>query len=209
MKEVMEPHRLCLFLSYINKGFRSYANMRVVPRDYKTDVYIFYGPGGSGKSALAKLVAKNKYGCDIPYMQNGGKWWPRFTSQDEVVIVDDFKGPKNGSWDWEYWKQICDRYGFSIEGKGTNTEFKAKALIFTTNRDPTQWFSKEFDAASDWTEQGLRRVENMTYCSSLAQTADGFVQDRFTMHGDDKFIDDFVPKQGSGKFWEFIKINNE
>lgn len=56
--------------------------------DFKTEVYWFYGPTGTGKSKLAFEIAKQASSFFVKDATN--KWWCGY-EQQEVVIVDDYR----------------------------------------------------------------------------------------------------------------------
>ena len=56
-----------------------------IQRNFKTYVYWFYGPTGSGKSRCAEEMFPNAY-----WAMSTGKWWEGYDGQ-EVVIINDYR----------------------------------------------------------------------------------------------------------------------
>ncbi|AAN37960.1 replication protein V1 [Goose circovirus] len=107
-------------------------------RDWKTEVIVLIGRPGSGKSRYAfEFPAREKY------YKSRGKWWDGYNGQD-VVVMDDFYG-----WlPYDDLLRICDRYPLRVEYKGGMTQFVAKTLIITSNREPRDWYKCEFDVSA-------------------------------------------------------------
>jgi hypothetical protein len=113
-----------------HRAMASYRLVNAPSRDKKTQVYVFYGPPGSGKSGYAHRLYPNSYGKDPTH-----RWWDGYDSH-EFVIVDDYAG----AWSYEYLKNICDRYPVAVETKGGTTAFTASTIVFTSNQHPRSWY---------------------------------------------------------------------
>lgn len=101
-------------------------------RDFKTKVWWFHGPTGSGKSRLAYEIGNLSTGCYSKMPRN--KWWDGYSHED-VVIVDDYR------------KDLCtfhellaltDRYPYQVEMKGSSIQFRSKIIIFTSPLPPKE-----------------------------------------------------------------------
>lgn len=126
-----------LYIRYY-RGLREF--MRTInpikPRDFKTEVYYYWGPPGSGKSrrALAEatqfLETSNGQPEDLIYYKPRGLWWDGY-KQQRCVIIDDFYG-----WiKYDELLKICDRYPYKVQVKGAFEEFKAEKIWITSNVD--------------------------------------------------------------------------
>lgn len=103
----------------------------VKPRDFRSTVFIFYGPTRTGKSRAAKNLAAET----TTYYKNRSKWWHSY-KQEDTVIIDDFYG-----WiKWDELLKICDRYPYKVETKGSHEEFTSKTIIITSNTHPENWY---------------------------------------------------------------------
>ncbi|UBR88851.1 putative replication-association protein [mongoose-associated cyclovirus Mon-32] len=106
----------------------------VQPRDFKTEVFYYYGPPGSGKSrrALEEARAFNK---DSIYYKPRGLWWDGYEQQDSVII-DDFYG-----WiKYDEMLKIMDRYPYKVQIKGGFQEFTSKKIFITSNVDTSDLY---------------------------------------------------------------------
>lgn len=120
------------------RGIRAYLGVvwPSNPRDFKTDVYYYYGPPGSGKSRRALQEAKESGQTEgtsiqeLVYYKPRGLWWDGYCGQP-FVIVDDFYG-----WiKYDELLKICDRYPYKVQIKGGFVEFVSKKIWFTSNVD--------------------------------------------------------------------------
>lgn len=115
------------------KGFREYRLLQQPKRDFKTEVRVYYGPSGVGKSRRATHEA----GIGA-YRKPLGEWWDGYDGVSNVII-DDFYG-------WLRYDELLrclDRYPHSVPIKGGFVNFAPKLLIITSNVEPRQWYDAE------------------------------------------------------------------
>lgn len=109
------------------------------PRDVLKDgpeVWVFWGETGTGKSRRAFERWPDAY-----RKTTSDKWWDGYRGQ-ETVIFDDFKGSSMRLHDFQ---TIIDRYPVQVEVKGAYTDLSATRYVFTSNKHPKDWYSKEAD----------------------------------------------------------------
>nr|ADY17984.1 replication associated protein [Dragonfly associated cyclovirus 1] len=118
------------FIKY-HKGIKEYINHvnPIRPRHYKSEVYYYWGPPGTGKSKTA-LEKATTYNPDSIYYKPRGLWWDGYQQQTSVII-DDFYG-----WiKYDELLKICDRYPYKVQIKGGFEEFTSKYIFITSNVD--------------------------------------------------------------------------
>ncbi len=110
-------------------------------RDFPTEVHIYYGPTGSGKSWKARHDHPGHY--KVKWPEAGSTWWWDFynggnTSHTlhDSVIMDEFR--HNIS--FGRMLSLIDRGGFKIKYHGGMTEFNSHKIIITTNIAPHNWY---------------------------------------------------------------------
>ena len=125
------------------RGIMAAIELHSKPRDFKTEVFWYYGSTGSGKSRAANVEAPDAYWkspCD--------KWWDGYCGQDDVIIDD-------------YRKDMCtftsllrlfDRYPLRLEVKGGSVQFRAKRVFVTSPLNPR-------DTWEGRTEENLAQLE--------------------------------------------------
>ncbi|ADU76997.1 Rep protein [Cyclovirus PKgoat11/PAK/2009] len=98
-------------------------------RDFKTEVFYYWGPPGSGKSRRALEEARQLDGESI-YYKPRGLWWDGY-EQQRSVIIDDFYG-----WiKYDEMLKIMDRYPYKVQIKGGFQEFTSEKIFITSNVD--------------------------------------------------------------------------
>lgn len=107
--------------------------MKQAKRTWKTEVYLLFGPPGSGKSHLCRERAPDAY-----WKQPNSKWFDGYMGQEDVVI-DDYR-----AWlPWATLLQLLDSYPMTVEIKGGQTNWLAKRIFITSNFLPSDWYDKE------------------------------------------------------------------
>lgn len=128
IKEIAEKHP-SVYIKY-HRGLHNYINLVFPkePRSFKTEVFYFWGPPGTGKSRRA-LEEATAAGGGI-YYKPRGDWWDGYRQQDNVII-DDFYG-----WiKYDELLKITDRYPYRVPIKGGYEEFISKKIWITSNVD--------------------------------------------------------------------------
>lgn len=118
-------------------------------RDWKTEVFWYYGPTASGKSRAAFNTCPKAY-----WKSPNNKWWDGYDSHSEV-IMDDIR-PE--SIPFNEMLRLLDRYPMMIEFKGGSRQFLAKKIVITTTNSPRDFY-KNLDGED--VNQLVRRVENI------------------------------------------------
>ncbi|AIX11623.1 capsid [Bat associated cyclovirus 12] len=152
IKKIAEDHP-AVFIRY-HRGIREYIRtvMPIKERDFKTEVYYYWGPPGSGKSKRALEEAKQR-GTSI-YYKPRGLWWDGY-QQHDCVIIDDFYG-----WiKYDEMLKIMDRYPYKVQIKGGFEEFTSKYIWITSNVDTDDLY-KFIGYKTDALE---RRITNKEY----------------------------------------------
>jgi hypothetical protein len=149
MLDVANNHPVA-FVKYAG-GFQKLLQvLDVEKRNFKTKVWWFHGPTGTGKSKLAYELGELSGSCYTKMPRN--KWWDGY-SHENVVVVDDYR---KDLCTFHEMLQLTDRYPFTVEMKGSSVQFRSKVLIITSPQDPkTTWEGRtEEDLA-----QLLRRID--------------------------------------------------
>ncbi|QIK03939.1 replication-associated protein [Northern red-backed vole stool-associated circular virus 116] len=139
LKEVAAEHK-SVFIRY-HRGLRAYQDIMLSggPRDILAEgpeVWVFWGDTGAGKSYRAFTTWPDAY-----RKTTSDKWWDGYRGQ-ETVIFDDFKGSSMRLHDFQ---RVIDRYPHDVEVKGGFVPLSAKRYVFTSNRHPSEWYSREAD----------------------------------------------------------------
>lgn len=104
------------------------------PRDFKTQVYVFYGSPGAGKSRMATRLS----GDQAFYLTRGiggAVWWDGYEGHKDVII-DEFYG-----WlGYDFMLRLLDRYPMRVQVKGGTREFVSKRIFITSNKPWNEWY---------------------------------------------------------------------
>lgn len=146
MKRIAEDH----FSSWCryNKSFDLYKEIKQQPRDWAMELIVIIGPTGTGKSRRAHEMAGESV-----YNKPPGKWWDRYNGE-HTVVFDEFYGH---SYPYTQLLQLCDRYPFMVESKGSSKQFVSRRIIFTSNQDPKDWYNNERTHQGPWEQNPLNR----------------------------------------------------
>lgn len=123
------------------------------PRDFVTEVKVYIGPTGTGKSRKAHDEDK------ITWTHHGDRWFDGYENQ-ESVLFDDFEGIKSGV-PFRKLLQLTDRYPLKVPVKGGFVNWRPRLIIFTTNVEPDAWYPEEDIAPL------RRRITSITRFASL------------------------------------------
>ncbi len=116
-------------------------------RNWKPNVYWFYGETGTGKSKLAYEMSVDPY-----VTLDTIKWWEGYDGHAHVII-DDMRG------DFAKYHQLLkllDRHEYKVECKGGSRQFLAEQIIITSCYSPQQMFTHK--AEEEDLGQLLRRI---------------------------------------------------
>lgn len=118
------------------RAFERYRLLKATPRNFVTEVIVLQGPTGTGKSRWAM---DNLPGA---YWKQRGNWWDGY-SNHEYVVIDEFYG-----WlPFDLLLRLCDRYPLQVETKGGQTNFCARKICITTNKEPPLWYKDVYFAS--------------------------------------------------------------
>lgn len=107
--------------------------------DVKTELIIYWGVRGSGKSHMAKALYPGYFSLMRPRTKDGGCWWDGYEQQD-TVLIDEFFG-------WLSPDLLCrlnDKGKAQVETKFGFVPFNSKRIVMTSNKDPWHWWSTEY-----------------------------------------------------------------
>lgn len=137
-----------VFVKY-HRGLEALSSAIATTRNFKTEVYWFYGATGTGKSRRFADTEPDGY-----WKPATNKWWNGYDGHD-AVIIDDYR---RDFCTFAELLRLFDRYPMSVETKGGTRPFLAKRLYITSPKSPQDtWEGRtEEDLA-----QLLRRIEHI------------------------------------------------
>lgn len=116
-------------------------------RDFnlKDHFYWIWGPTGTGKSHLARALAKKLDPEHQPYLKSLNKWWNGFRGQ-KVTLIEEAT-PDACKYIASMFKQWCDKWPFTAEVKGGSFDcgIRPDYIIITSNYSIQQCFPAEED----------------------------------------------------------------
>lgn len=161
LKRIAEDHPSA-FIKY-HRGITELRNTLRAPepRDFLTELWVFYGTPGTGKSYAANTIGR-ELGMYSPVFGNSGLWWDGYDGQ-HVIVLDEFKCQIPLA----HLKRMADRYEYKVDVKGlTAVQFTSKIIIITTNIEFDFWYIS--DKVSNTERDALRRrIQFMARFDSL------------------------------------------
>lgn len=133
LTEIAESHPI-QFIKYFN-GISKLMAQISGERDWKTEVIVYYGETGTGKTR--KAFEENPHCYWKPQDYNSQSWFDTYAGE-HTVVIDEFYG-----WiPFSTMLRLCDRYPMLVPVKGSMVQFVAKKIIITSNQHPSEWYSK-------------------------------------------------------------------
>lgn len=129
-------------------------------RSFKTEVWWFWGPTGSGKSRWAWEKEPDAY-----MKSSSHKWWDGYIGQ-ESVILDDYRPCKEMP--FNFMLNLMDRYPLSVERKGGMMEFISKRIYVTSPYSPEVMCDHLEWIGTEQKSQFLRRIDHVVQFPQLA-----------------------------------------
>ncbi len=131
LKRVAEEHFGDLVRYH--KGFAVYQQLRVAPRAVNTQLIIYWGVTGSGKSYKANDENPGAYWLMKP--SSGTLNLDDYDGED-TVVMDEFY-----SWiKFDEFLRMVDATPLRLNTKGGSVQFVPRKLIITSNEDPYNWY---------------------------------------------------------------------
>jgi len=104
---------------------------KVVP---KKEVFVFWGPPGTGKSTSVKAQLNTEY-----FQLMDGKWWDGYNYED-TVFIDDFQP---GQMSRASLLRLMDPGAARMEVKGGTCNVIAHKIYITSNWSPDEWYPEK------------------------------------------------------------------
>lgn len=144
-----------LFIKY-HGGIRRAIALRTERRTWKTEVFWYFGPTGTGKTHRAFGEAPEAY-----FKAPNHYWWDGYTGQDDVII-DDYRP--------DFCKfsellRLLDRYPLQIQIKGGCAQFLAKRIFITSPKSPSDTWESRSDEDLN---QLFRRITQVVHFTETA-----------------------------------------
>lgn len=142
--------------SMYNRSFEKYIQMHNIQqecRDWPTEVLIFEGGTGTGKSRRAKELGAK------PIWLSGadpGDPFVRGYKGQKIVVINEFKHERVTL---EWMLDFTDRYEFEINVKGGSMPWLARTIILTTNSDSSRWWRGADKKQLEAWKRRITRVE--------------------------------------------------
>lgn len=130
------------------RGLEWYSMSKIPKRSWKSQVWLFRGPTGTGKTK--RVWDECKADGQEPFVWPGGDWFDGYKGQ-EIVLFDDFCGELR----FRLLLRLLDRYPMQVPIKGGHVEWCPKKIYITSNLTPEEWYAFENDIAPL-----RRRIEN-------------------------------------------------
>lgn len=109
-----------------------YRMHRPVPRG-EPAIEVYWGDSGTGKSKSAWELYPNAYCGD----DTKEAWMDGYDGQEEIIFDDfDCRMPLR------FWLRLVDWHPLQAPVKGGYTAIRSAIYIFTTNKDPREWYDK-------------------------------------------------------------------
>lgn len=130
------------YIKYMPSMDKARVHLGAHQRTVQTCAMIYWGPPHTGKTHAAEEWCRKHsltfYVCPQQQATNGNPWFDGYNSED-VVIVNEMGGH------WcrpEFYCNLIDKSAMKVQFKGGSYDFVSKMVIFTSNRDPTTWWSQ-------------------------------------------------------------------
>lgn len=164
MKQLARTHTSMLVKHFSNTQ-KTIQLLNDKKRTWMTELYIFTGIPGSGKSHRAheegqQWLNDNGYGDQTPYdvmlpaKKGDPVWWQDYEGQ-AVVIIDDFYGTGISC---DGMKTLIDKYSAKVNLKNGHCEFLARRVYITSNTGWTNWWPESLLSNESNKEAILRRI---------------------------------------------------
>lgn len=104
--------------------------------DFPTEVLVFWGPSGSGKSRRCREIDPLLY--NVPEPVNGCIWFDGYNGE-ATILLDDFYG-----WiKYHTLLQYLDRYPLQVPVKGSFVRRNWTKVLITSNKPPAEWYKRD------------------------------------------------------------------
>jgi hypothetical protein len=118
-------------------------------RNWKPNVYWYYGPTGTGKTKMAVEMAGARFWMSNKNLQ----WWEGYDGH-ENVIIDDFRP---NYCDFPELLRILDRYEYRVMVKGGSRQLRCKNIWITAPFHPKDAYTH----VNEDVNQLLRRIDEI------------------------------------------------
>lgn len=140
LAEIADCH-FSLFLKH-HSGLASYiGKKRPARRTWLTKNLVIFGSTGTGKSRFChdlELLFPGEV-----YWKSKDKWWGDYNGEP-YIVMDEFYG-----WvPYDELLRMLDRYVFRPEVKGAHIYVQPRAVVFTSNKEPTEWYPNVSDTSA-------------------------------------------------------------
>lgn len=130
---------------------------KTLHKDFPTELYIYWGVSGAGKSTRAKNESPGAY----VHSCSTGKWWDNYNNE-EIVIIDEFdiRQEKTHGISQKMINKLVDPSPVTVPARYGDKAFMAKRLYIISNENPKYWYERGTEI------QLLRRI---TKCVQFTQ----------------------------------------
>jgi len=161
IKKMAQQHTGSM-LKYCSNVLRMHAILNTKQRTWMTELYIYHGVPGSGKSHTAheegrKYLADaglDEEVYDLPVPAKGKDLWFQGYEGQAVICIDDFYG----TIDIDTFKRMVDKYPMKVNIKNGHAELLARRIYVTSNIGWKNWWPSELLGNVNNTDAIQRRI---------------------------------------------------